>query len=121
MGSFFDTSNAGVHDKITMCVLDSAVMSRSLSNPAYAQIEIITCQPHEVCSPMSHDVNIGKYGLGICKMVRPPIKRKMCIVKETNARMGPIINPAAIQIDLIECEANEVCVPYPSEEKGGMP
>ena len=53
-------------------------------------------------------------------MVRPPIKRKMCIVKETNARMGPI-NPAAVQIDLIECEANEVCVPYPSEEKGDMP
>ena len=53
-------------------------------------------------------------------MVRPPIKRKMCIVKDTNARMGPI-NPAAVQIDLIECEANEVCVPYPSEEKFGMP
>ena len=54
-------------------------------------------------------------------MVRPPIKRKMCIVKETNARMAPMVNPAAVQIDLIECEANEVCVPYPSEEKFGMP
>ena len=32
-----------------------------------------------------------------------------------------VINPAAIQIDLVECEANELCVPYPSEEKGGMP
>ena len=53
-------------------------------------------------------------------MVRPPIKKKMCIVKN-GARMRPTINPAAIQIDLIECEANEVCVPYPSEEKGDMP
>ena len=32
-----------------------------------------------------------------------------------------VTNPAAIQIDLVECEANEVCVPYPSEEKGDMP
>ena len=31
--------------------------------------------------------------------------------------MGPTINPAAIQIDLIECAANEVCVPNSSEEK----
>ena len=53
-------------------------------------------------------------------MVSPPIKEKMCIVKD-GAIMGPTINPAAIQIDLIECEANEVCVPYPSEEKGNMP
>ena len=52
-------------------------------------------------------------------MVSPPIKEKMCIVKD-RAIMGPSINPAAIQIDLIECEANEVCVPYPSEEKFGM-
>ena len=53
-------------------------------------------------------------------MVRPPIKKKMCIVKE-GARMAPTINPAAIHIDVIECEANEVCVPYPSEEKFDMP
>ena len=53
-------------------------------------------------------------------MVRPPIKEKMCLVKERNGRMG-VTNPAAIQIDLVECEANEVCVPYPSEEKGDMP
>ena len=53
-------------------------------------------------------------------MVRPPIKKKMCIVKN-GARMRPTINPAAIHIDLIECEANEVCVPYPSEEKFDMP
>ena len=53
-------------------------------------------------------------------MVLPPIKEKMCQVKDRNGRMG-VINPAAIQIDLVECGANEVCVPYPSEEKGGMP
>ena len=48
-----------------MCVLEPTAMSRSLVLEAYAQIEIITCQPHEVCSPMqSGDVNIGKYGLG---------------------------------------------------------
>ena len=50
-------------------------------------------------------------------MVRPPVEMKMCLVKEGNGRMG-ITNQAAIQIDLVECEANEVCVPYPSEEKG---
>ena len=52
-------------------------------------------------------------------MVSPPIKEKMCIVKD-GAIMGPTINPAAIQIDLIECEANEVCVAYPMEERFGM-
>ena len=62
--TFFDTSNARI-PKITMCVLEPAAMPRSLDNEAYAHIEIITCQPHEVCSPMSSgDVNIGKYGLG---------------------------------------------------------
>ena len=66
--SFFDTSNANIHartPKITMCVLEPTLArSRSLDE-AYAQIEIITCQPHEVCSPLqSGDVNIGKYGLG---------------------------------------------------------
>lgn len=68
LSSFFDTSDANRQariPKIAMCVLEeSTAMQRSLSNPAYAQIEIITCQPHEVCSPMSHDVNIGNYGLG---------------------------------------------------------
>ena len=53
-------------------------------------------------------------------MVSPPIKEKICIVKD-GARMGPTINPAAIQIDLIECEANEVCVPNSSEEKDMRP
>ena len=61
--SFFDTSNADVH-RITMCVLEPTAMPRSLGQEAYAQIEIITCQPHEVCSPISTDVNIGKFGLG---------------------------------------------------------
>ena len=65
--SFFDTSNANIHartPKITMCVLEPTLArSRSLDE-AYAQIEIITCQPHEVCSPITHDVNIGKFGLG---------------------------------------------------------
>ena len=66
--TFFDISNADSHarmPKITMCVLEPAISRSSLSNEAYAHIEIITCQPHEVCSPMSSgDVNIGKYGLG---------------------------------------------------------
>ena len=66
--SFFDTSNANRQariPKITMCVLEPAVMSRSLDHEAYAQIEIITCQPHEECRPMmSGEVNIGKFGLG---------------------------------------------------------
>ena len=51
----------------TMCVLPeiSETMQRSLKNhPAYAQLDIITCQPHEECSPMSLNMNIGKYGLG---------------------------------------------------------
>ena len=63
--SFFDTNNADSQPLITMCVLEPAISRSSLSNEAYAHIEIITCQPHEVCSPMSSgDVNIGKYGLG---------------------------------------------------------
>ena len=62
--SFFDTNNADSQPLITMCVLEPGLMSRSLDHEAYAKIEIITCQPHEVCSPISHDVNIGKFGLG---------------------------------------------------------
>ena len=51
--------------KATMCVLEPRAMSRSLDHEAYAQIEIITCQPHEECRPMmSGEVNIGKFGLG---------------------------------------------------------
>ena len=62
--SFFDTSNADSQPIMTMCVLEPTLArSRSLDE-AYAQIEIITCQPHEVCSPITHDVNIGKFGLG---------------------------------------------------------
>ena len=53
-------------------------------------------------------------------MVRPPVEMKMCIVKDGNARMGDE-HSAALQIHLVECEANEVCVPYPSEEKFGPP
>ena len=71
--SFFDTNNADSQPlievehipKATMCVLEPRAMSRSLSYEAYAQIEIITCQPHEECRPMmSGEVNIGKFGLG---------------------------------------------------------
>ena len=43
-------------------------------------------------------------------MVRPPVEMKMCMVKGANARMGDV-NSAAVQIHLVECEANEVCVP----------
>ena len=51
--------------KATMCVLEPRAMSRSLGYEAYAQIDIITCQPHEECRPMmSGEVNIGKFGLG---------------------------------------------------------
>ena len=53
-------------------------------------------------------------------MVMPPIKKKMCVVKRAMERMSRL-NPAAIQIDIVECEANEYCKPIPSEEKGGMP
>ena len=63
--SFFDTSNADSQPLMTMCVLEPTLARSSLANEAYAKIEIITCQPHEVCSPLqSGDVNIGKYGLG---------------------------------------------------------
>ena len=44
-------------------------------------------------------------------MVRPPVEMKMCIVKGANARMVDE-NSAAVQIHLVECEANEVCVPF---------
>ena len=44
-------------------------------------------------------------------MVRPPVEMKMCIVKDANARMGDE-HSAALQIHLVECEANEVCVPF---------
>ena len=52
-------------------------------------------------------------------MVMPPIKKKMCVVKRAMERM-PSPNPE-IQIDIVQCEANEYCKPIPSEEKGGMP
>ena len=54
--------------KKTMCVLPemSETMLRSLElHPEYTQLDIVTCQPHEECSPMmDHNINIGKYGLG---------------------------------------------------------
>ena len=54
--------------KITMCVLgDIDGMSQQMlksDHPAFAQIDVVSCQIHEVCTPKSHDVNIGKYGLG---------------------------------------------------------
>ena len=65
--SIFDTSNANYRarmPKITMCVLVPEVLPRSLSHEEYAQVDIRICQPHEVCSPMSGEVNRGKYGLG---------------------------------------------------------
>ena len=54
--------------KITMCVLGgidgmSQQMHRS-DHPAFAQINVVNCQIHEVCTPESIDVNIGKFGLG---------------------------------------------------------
>ena len=65
------TSTAGPYDhgllEKTVCVLPemSETMLRSLEHhPAYAQLDIVVCQPHEECSPMSLNINIGKYGLG---------------------------------------------------------
>ena len=51
-------------------------------------------------------------------MIVPPVKMKMCVVpRAMDARMQNL-NPAAIQIDIVECEANEFCEPYPYEERG---
>ena len=48
----------------------------------------------------------------------------MCVVDRLKARMMPL-NPPALTIDIVECEANEYCQPYPQgypyEEIGGMP
>ena len=63
-------TTGGVPDHIlgTMCVLPemSETMLKSLErHPAYTQLDIVTCQPHEECSPMmDHNINIGKFGLG---------------------------------------------------------
>ena len=60
--SFFDTSNANYQarmPKITMCVVEPGAILRSLGHEAYAQIEIITCQPHEVCSPNGPGYEFG--------------------------------------------------------------
>ena len=57
-----------------MCVLseENYRMQRNMAlNQVYAHIDIVTCQPHEVCSDIStlegatkFGINIGKYGLG---------------------------------------------------------
>ena len=55
--------------KMIMCVLPDQYYPMPRS--AYAQIDVVTCQPHERCSPLkmplegpSININIGKYGLG---------------------------------------------------------
>ena len=64
------TVNANIYPEIPtfeFCVLPemSEAMLRSLEHhPAYAQLDIVICQPHEECSPMSLNINVGKYGLG---------------------------------------------------------
>ena len=56
-------------------------------------------------------------------MFKPPTKLEMCVVDRLKARMMPL-NPPALTIDIVECEANEYCQPYPQgypyEEIGGM-
>ena len=61
------TSGSPDHVIGTMCVLPemSETMLRSLEfHPEYTKLDIVTCQPHEECLPMDHNINIGKYGLG---------------------------------------------------------
>ena len=65
------TVNANIYPEIPtfeFCVLPemSETMLRSLElHPAYDKLDIVTCQPHEECSPMiDHNINIGKFGLG---------------------------------------------------------
>ena len=50
-------------------------------------------------------------------MFKPPTKLEMCVVDRLKARMMPL-NPPALTIDIVECEANEFCEPYPYEERG---
>ena len=56
-----------------MCVLseENYRMQRNMAlNQVYAHIDIVTCQPHEICSEFpslegdTFGINIGKYGLG---------------------------------------------------------
>ena len=57
-----------------MCVLseENYKMQRNMGlNQVYGHIDIVTCQPHELCSDIStlegatkFGINIGKYGLG---------------------------------------------------------
>ena len=56
---------------MNLCVLPgmSETIEKSFEHhQALSQINIITCQPHEKCSPstLEHgvDINIGKFGLG---------------------------------------------------------
>ena len=57
---------------MVLCVLPDQYNSMQISRAAYAQIDVVTCQPHERCRPIdpifgsfaSIDINIGKYGLG---------------------------------------------------------
>ena len=78
---FFDTSSTEevpmmpmMPMKITMCVLDgmSEPMQRS-DDPVFAQIDVVTCQLHEECTPIPFDVNIGKYGLGYILQLHPSV------------------------------------------------
>ena len=44
-------------------------------------------------------------------MVRDPIRRKMCIMP------GSISRSAALTIDLVVCEEDEECVPFPKKPR----
>ena len=62
---WFKTNFAEVlFHKVTMCVLSEPMQRSRPPHPQYAQIDIVVCQPDEVCAPISHEVNIGTYGLG---------------------------------------------------------
>ena len=56
------------HPKIEACFVPgtSEQMQKSLDrhDAAFAQINIVTCQPHEVCSPQPLGTYIGKMELG---------------------------------------------------------
>ena len=61
----------GLPELMNLCVLPgmSETIERNFEHhQALSQINIITCQPHENCSPSTLeygvDINIGKFGLG---------------------------------------------------------
>ena len=47
-------------------------------------------------------------------MVRAPIEREVCLMPGSIARN---MNPAAITLNLVICKEDELCVPFPSEER----